>query len=257
MRVLITGASGGIGAALARALAAEGHFLLLQGRDEERLRALQFTLPESQCQIALADLTVEEDRQRLCNTAIAFGIDVLCNNAGINQFGAFTSTDVARIVEVNVTATMQLTQELLPQLLQQPQPRLIIIGSAFGAIGFPGYTAYCASKFALRGFAESLSRECADSPLRVYYLSPRATATTMNSSRVNALNESLGTATDTPEVVAERVLQALAGDVRRRQIGAVEAFQSTLNAIAPSIVDRALRGKLNTIKKHFKEIENV
>ena len=257
MRVLLTGASGGIGAALARAFAEQGHFLLLQGRDATRLAALKDSLGDAACESVLADLTVAEDRSRLCAAAIAHGVDTLCNNAGINQFGAFGESDVARIIDVNVTATLQLTQELLPQLLRQPRPRLIIIGSAFGAIGFPGYTAYCTSKFALRGFAEALSREYADSPLRVHYISPRATATPMNSARVNALNAALGTATDSAESVADRVLKALASDTRRRQIGTTESLQSSLNAIAPSIVDRALRGKLPLIKQHFKEMENA
>lgn len=257
MRILLTGASGGIGAALARAFAAKGHFLLLQGRDETRLKALRDSLPRSACQLVLADLTLQDDRQRLCAAAVAHGVDTLCNNAGINQFGAFVESDIDRIIKVNVTATLLLTQELLPHLLLQTTPRLVIIGSAFGAIGFPGYTAYCTSKFALRGFAESLSREYADSALRVHYISPRATATAMNSPRVNALNAALGTTTDSPEVVAGRVLDALSRDTRRRQIGTTEALQSSLNAIAPSIVDRALRGKLPLIKQHFKEIKNV
>lgn len=257
MRILLTGASGGIGGALARAFAQQGHFLLLQGRDESRLQALRDSLPDAECELIIADLTMPEDLQRVCREASAQGVDTLCNNAGINQFGSFGDSDIARIISINVTATLQLTQSLLPHLLQQRSPRLIVIGSAFGAIGFPGYTAYCTSKFALRGFAESLSREYADSALRVHYISPRATATTMNSARVNALNEALGTVTDSPEVVAGRVLQALDRDLRRRQIGATESLQSSLNAIAPSLVDRALRGKLSLIKEHFKETENA
>ena len=257
MRILLTGASGGIGTALATAFADAGHTLVLQGRDERRLGQLRESLANVDCVTVDADLTVHGDRQRVLDAAKTHGIDTLCNTAGINQFGAFAACDVARLIEVNVTATLLLTQALLPHLLEQASPRVVVIGSAFGAIGFPGYAAYCASKFALRGFAESLSREFADTALRVHYISPRATATSMNDARVTALNEELGTNTDTPDTVAAHVLRTLARDRRRRQIGAPEALQSSLNAIAPSIVDRALRSRLPTIKRYFEEVDHA
>lgn len=255
MRVLLTGASGGIGSALARDFADRGHALLLQGRDAGRLRALQSSIAGVECDFITGDLTDADERQRVAEAAGAFAVDTLCNNAGINHFGAFVGCDAARLIDVNVTATLALTQAVLPQLMSTEAPRVAIIGSAFGSIGFPGYATYCASKFALRGFAESLAREYADTPLRVSYISPRATATTMNDDRVNALNEALGTATDAPEVVAREVLQCLERDRRRQQIGRTESFQGSINAVAPALVDRALRGKLHTIKKFFPENE--
>jgi short-subunit dehydrogenase len=253
MRVLLTGATGGIGSALAHALVGDGHAVLLQGRNEERLRALGETFPESACEYVVGDLTDSAQREHVVAAAAEFGVDTLCNNAGINQFAAFADTDVEHLITTNVTATLLLTQSLLPLLMQREAPRLLLIGSAFGAIGFPGYSAYCASKFALRGFAEALAREYADTALRVHYLAPRATATTMNDARVTALNEDLGTATDTPDSVAAQVMQALRQDRRRLQLGSTEALQARINAIAPGIVDRALRGKLPRIKKYFKE----
>jgi short-subunit dehydrogenase len=257
MRVLLTGASGGIGSALARAFAEHGHALLLQGRDASRLRVLQSSITGVECDFIVGDLSDADERHRMAEAAGAFAVDTLCNNAGINHFGAFAGCDVARLIDVNVTATLALTQAVLPQLMSTEAPRVAIIGSAFGSIGFPGYTTYCASKFALRGFAESLAREYADTPLRVSYISPRATATSMNDDRVNALNEALGTATDAPEVVAREVLQCLERDRRRQQIGRTESLRGSLNAVVPAIVDRALRGKLPTIKKYFPENEHV
>ena len=257
MRVLLTGASGGIGGALARALASDGHALLLQGRDTGRLAAVKATIPTADCDVIRADLTDAGDRQLVCAAASAFGVDTLCNNAGINQFGAFTESAAARIIDTNVTATLQLTQALLPVLLRHPSPRIVVIGSALGAIGFPGYVAYCASKFALRGFTEALAREYADTPLTVHYVSPRATATPMNGDNVDALNDALGTETDTPEAVAAQGLKAIRKDQRRSQIGRAEALQSTLNAVAPSLVDGALRRQLPRIKQFFEETPHV
>ncbi|MEE4280211.1 MAG: SDR family oxidoreductase [Halieaceae bacterium] len=257
MRILLTGASGGIGSALALAFARDGHTLLLQGRRMDRLEQLCASLPGDEHRSVAADLRSDSDRERLAAEAESFGIDTLCNNAGINQFSAFPDTDVAALIETNVTATLELTQRLLPQLLQREEPRVVFIGSAFGAIGFPGYSVYCASKFALRGFAEALAREYVDTALQIHYFAPRATDTAMNDPRVTAMNRALGTTVDTPESVARQVLEALKQARPRLQLGSAEAFQARLNALAPGLVDRALRGKLATIQKYLKETPHV
>ena len=77
------------------------------------------------------------------------------------------------------------------------------VGSIMGYLGYPGHAAYCASKFALRGFSEALRRELADSPVRVLYLAPRATRTAMNGAGICALNAELGVAMDEPAAVAK------------------------------------------------------
>jgi short-subunit dehydrogenase len=253
MRILLTGATGGIGAALARAFAYDGHALLLQGRNEARLDELKAELGETECTTVSADLNDHEGRDRLAQAAEEFLIDTLCNNAGVNQFAAFEQTDIAPLIHTNVTATMQLTQILIPTLLTQPSARILIIGSAFGAIGFPGYSAYCASKFALRGFAEALGREYADTPLKVHYFAPRATATTMNDDRVRRMNAELGTSSDTPWEVATTILAALKKDKPRLQLGFPERMQTRLNALLPGIVDKALGSQLPIIKRYLLE----
>jgi short-subunit dehydrogenase len=257
MRILLTGASGGIGSALAHALAHDGHALLLQGRSLERLDILRAELAGEGHACVAGDLRSRDDRERVVATATEFGVDTLCNNAGINQFSAFPETAIAALIDTNVTATLELTQAMLPGLLTRKAPRVVFIGSAFGAIGFPGYSAYCASKFALRGFAEALAREYADSALHVHYFAPRATETAMNDRRVTAMNRALGTSVDTPESVARQVLAAIKRDRPRLQLGSAEAFQVRLNALAPAIVDRALRGKLATIQKYLKETSHA
>jgi len=102
------------------------------------------------------------------------------------------------MINTNVTATILLTQQVLP-FLNKDCGRILIIGSSFGALGFPGFAAYCASKFALRGFAEALRRELADSKIQVAHLAPRATNTRLNSDAVVELNDVLGNSVDEPE----------------------------------------------------------
>ncbi|MDP5053466.1 MAG: SDR family oxidoreductase [Congregibacter sp.] len=258
MRILLTGATGGIGSALAKAFAANGHAVLLQARNQGRLDALAADIGDSRNLSTIsADITDANGRERICEAAARFAVDTLCNNAGINQFAAFDQTDIEKMINTNVTATMMLTQAMLPILLENQSPRVIVIGSAFGAIGFPGYTAYCASKFALKGFAESLAREYEPDNLSVHYFAPRATATSMNDDRVTQMNKEMGTATDTPDQVAKQVLAALKNNRPRLQLGATERLQTRLNALLPSVVDSALRGKLPIIKKYLSESHHV
>lgn len=251
MNVLITGATGGIGEAIARELKRQDYDLLLQGRDAKKLKALCLELQGGNGRIAscAADLNKPGERFTLTEQARYFGVDTLINNAGINDFGYFTETDVAAIMQTNVISTMALTQELLPILLSQQQATVLNVGSTFGAIGFPGYVAYCASKHAIKGFSEALRREYADTPLDVLYVAPRATNTRMNSTIVNQLNRDLHVHSDTPEAVARVVSKSLSAARARYALGFTERLQSKLNGLLPGVVDRALKAQLPVIKQ--------
>ncbi len=133
----------------------------------------------------------------------------MINNAGISQFALSAQQDYQQQLQINLLAPMQLCQLLLPQLQQQPEAVIVNVGSAFGSIGYPGFSGYCASKFGLRGFTEALKRELAASPVRVLYFAPRATDTSINSAAVVAMNQQLGTRMDSPEFVAAQLLAQL------------------------------------------------
>ena len=246
-RVLLTGATGGIGSALAARLKAEGCQLLAQGRST-RIEATAFVQ---------ADLSREEDLERLATAACEFNANVLINNCGINQFSEFERADIARLVDVNVKAPMLLTQRLLPHLKSQPEAVILNVGSTFGQIGFPGYVAYCATKHAIKGFSEALRRELIDSTVHVQYVSPRATRTGMNSAVVNELNTALGTASDDPDYLAARIVEMLKNGRSRLQMGRAENLQVKINSIFPTIVDSALTGQLPTIRDHFLREETI
>jgi short-subunit dehydrogenase len=119
-----------------------------------------------------------------------------------------------------------------------------------GYLGYPGHAAYCASKFALRGFSEALRRELADGPVRVLYLAPRATRTAMNGAEVCALNAELGVAMDEPATVARELVAALRGSSPERLLGLPERLFARLNQLVPALVDRALRRQLPIIRRH-------
>ncbi|WP_448551217.1 SDR family oxidoreductase [Thalassotalea montiporae] len=257
--VLLTGATGGIGQATAKLLCKAGANLVLLGRSQEKLEQLQRELQanclssEQRVFAIQVDITDENDRQTLLTAlqALPFKVNTLINNAGISQFALLEQTSPAQLENMLVTnslAPMQLTQCLLPMLLTQDSAQIINVGSTFGSIGYPGYTAYCTSKYALRGFSESLGRELADTQVAVKYFSPRATATTINSDAVNQLNKVLKTATDSPELVAQELVTLLASRKRERYIGWPERFFVKLNQLFPNLVGQSIAKQLPVIK---------
>lgn len=248
MRVLLTGATGGIGAALAVELTDAGAFVLLHGRNRERLDEIA-RLCGGRAQTVQGDLNCAEDRERVRLAAEAQRCNVLLNNAGVNEFGIFEQTDIERVIATNVTSPMLLTQSLLPYLTGLPAAMIVNLGSTFGAIGYPGYVVYCASKHAIRGFSESLKRELSDSRVEVIYVSPRATLTSMNAGAANDANVALGVTQDSAERVAEVIIAAMQRSQSRVQLGAVERAQVKMNALFPGVVDRAIGKQLKTIKR--------
>lgn len=144
---------------------------------------------------------------------------------------------------------MQLTHRLLPLLRQQGRALVVNLGSTFGSIGYPGFTAYCASKFALRGFSEALRRELADTLVKVLYFAPRATQTGMNGAQVVAMNDELNVAMDDPHSVALQLLAAIRREEEERYLGWPEKLFVRLNSLLPRLVDQALRKQLPIIQR--------
>jgi len=247
-RAILTGASGGIGREIAKALAPHCEELLLVGRNAQRL-AETAAAAGPVARTLVADLATPAGR----DAASLPGINLLVNNAGAGDFAWLegqSDATLERIVETNVLAPMQLTRRLLPELKRRPEAWIVNVGSIMGYLGYPGYAAYCASKFALRGFSEALRRELADGPVRVLYLAPRATRTEMNGAGACALNTELGVAMDEPAVVARELLALLARPARERLIGMPERLFARLNQLVPRLIDRALWRKLPISRRH-------
>ncbi|WP_286235205.1 SDR family oxidoreductase [Thalassotalea sediminis] len=255
---LLTGATGGIGVEIAKALDKQGINLILQGRNIEKLEQLKANLVGKKHQLLVADLLEENDLSTLCTElAKRHDIDWLINNAGCTQFGLcaqISNESMKQVINMNLLVPMQLSKVLLPQITRN-QGKIINIGSVFGHIGFPGFSSYCASKFGLRGFSETLARELANDQVQVGYFAPRTTSTKINNDVVNAMNVALGNHVDTPEFVAQELIAFLNTGKTRQVLGWPEKLFARINGILPEVVDSALKKKLKIVNRFA--IENT
>lgn len=262
-RVVLTGASGGIGSELARALGRAGTQLILLGRNAERLDRLAAELRRGGVSATCASvdlrrpdaaLTVAQEARRTMG-----GTDILINNAGTGRFQLFEADSPAEmeaLVALNLFAPMRLAHALLPEMLARGDGQIVNIGSTFGRLAFPGHAAYSAAKHGLRGWSEALRRELAGAGVRVSYLSPRATRTPLNDARTDALNTALKTRVDEPQAVAAQILRAISRGCAELQLGWPEKLLVHLNALLPRLVDRGLAAKLATIQRHARAPAN-
>jgi short-subunit dehydrogenase len=252
--VLLTGASGGIGQCLALRLAEAGATVYAVGRRADALHALAARARPGAIRPVVADLATADgiDAVRRAVAAAPIPVSLLILGAADSRFGLFEHSSVVDVqaqVATNLVAPMLLVRALLPCLTRLPEAGVVGIGSTFGSLGYPGFAAYSASKFGLRGFLEALAREHADTPLRVQYLSPRATRTALNSVAVDAMNAELGVAVDDADQVAAALLKAIEAGTRRRQLGWPERLFARLNGLLPELVDRALAKQLPTVRR--------
>lgn len=210
---LITGAGSGIGRELAIAAARRGLMLALCGRREAALRETASLLPGTANHLILAaDVTLPASRAGIVArlTRDWAHLDFLVNNAGLVQAGAIEATcddELSALFAVNVLAPMALSRDLLPLLKAASPARIVNVGSMFGDIAYPMFTAYSASKFALRGFSNGLRRELRPYGVGVTYASPKATDTPA-AARIGNLVKSLQPNLEQPRRVAEEIWSA-------------------------------------------------
>ncbi len=219
MLALITGASRGIGAAIAYELAKNNYDLILVGRNEKRLRKVCDGIQNREEVIAIpikCDITDKDQRKKLLLEVSRYGkLNVLINNAGIAAYKKLSETqerEIEKIINTNLTAHMLLTKMLLQHLTKNAI--IINISSAAGLEGHAKLTAYCASKFGLIGFTEALGEEL-EGKHKVFAVCPGDTQTKMWEKIFPGIP-----ATFTPEDVAFEVIKTIknAKKLRKRVI---------------------------------------
>lgn len=236
----ITGASSGIGAALAREFASRGARIVLSGRDEGRLQAAANELPT---ETLILPFEATDERAMLAATDQAVdwhGVDIFVANAGISQRSPAVDTEMAvyrRIIDVDLTAQIAASQALLPHMTQRGSGAMVFISSIAGKVGVPMRTAYCAAKHGLIGYADALRAELSQSGVAVHVVCPGSVATDVSRNALTgtgtargksdrAIDEGIppaeaakaiadGIAAGTREIVVARGVELAMGDMRR------------------------------------------
>jgi len=232
-QVVLTGGQGGIGRCLAQKLSDQGAHLTIIDQQEK---------PGT----IVADLANKESVDQLCTDLANREIDILINLAGLMYFGhtpRHPPEHLAAMIQVNLETPIRLTQTVLPGMLKRKSGRIVNIGSVFGALAFPHFSVYSATKAGLRGFSEALRREYTGKGITVTYIAPRAVKTSMNQGAIAKLHARTQTTSDPPEQVAHTIAEAICDDRKNLTIGFPESLFVRINALAPSIIDNALIGK--------------
>jgi short-subunit dehydrogenase len=220
--VIVTGASSGIGACLARGFSREGAFVTLAARREARLREVARSCPR-EVLVVPTDLLQEKDRRALVQEALGrWGrVDILVNNAGMGMYGLFLQTNEAawrQIFEINLFSMVFLTQTVLPVMLAQGEGLVLNLASIGGLIAHAEkVTPYVASKHAVVGFSRGLARDLAGTGIRVLAACPHLTATEFfrfspGAEEMAPMVEKFKSFMDSPEDVAQGILNQLDSD---------------------------------------------
>ena len=251
--VWITGASSGIGEALATAFAREGAVLVLSSRRADELERVRSGLARASAHFCLPlDLAQSATFPALTARVLEkFGrVDILVNNGGVSQraLAADILLNVERtMMEVNYFGTVALTKAVLPSLLARGAGHVVVISSVMGYIGTPGRSTYSASKHALHGYFDSLRAELWRTGVKVTLVCPGYVQTQVSDNALGARGEKHGK-TDathvrgiTAERCAEATLRAIARGKEEVAVGGFETWAITLKRFLPGVFSRVVR----------------
>jgi short-subunit dehydrogenase len=255
-RILLTGASSGIGRCLAEQAARAGARLVLTARSADKLHDLAASLTSlgAEAVAVPGDITNDEDRRNILTTAAERfdGLDVLINNAGVGSWCHFaeSSEDILRrIMEVNFFAPAELIRLAIPVLRQERNPAIVNVASMCGRRGMPAWSEYSASKFALCGLTEALRGEMVRFGIDVLLVLPGVTRSELwqhllrNTGRYQ-LDVGKGMP---PETVAAGILHALRKNRTETVLGRDALWMLRVNRFLPRLVDALLARKIRRL----------
>lgn len=251
-RVWITGASSGIGEALAVAFSAAGARVILSARSADKLAALAATMPQAHVlPLDLGDIPALPQKAREA-LAVWGGLDIMVHNGGMGQRSTAFDTPLAnteRIMNVNFLSTVVLTREVLPAMRANKSGQFLIISSLMGKFGAPGRSIYAASKHALQGYYESLRAEEWYNGIRVTIAIPGYIRTNISRHALlpdggehGRLDPGQEKGMPAPEC-ARILLRALERQKEEVLLGGWERFGVLLKRWAPWVLSRILRGR--------------
>jgi short-subunit dehydrogenase len=253
-RCLITGASSGLGRAIALELAGAGAILVLTGRNEERLERTRLQAIEERganpgsLVTVVADLTVPEERDALFTRTdqhLGGALDLVVNAAGVGAYGRFESHDpevLRQVFEVNVFALAEVCRQALPRLRLGNRPSVVNFGSIVARRALPGRSEYSASKHAVAALSDALRAEWAIDGIGVLLVNPGFTATPFESNVLvdTAYVPTAQRRTATPERVARATIDAVVRDRSEINLGLPGRFLLLVNRLMPTFVSWGL-----------------
>jgi short-subunit dehydrogenase len=256
LRVLVTGASQGIGKAIAEQAARKGMRVLASARSVDLLNQLAAAVKAAgqTLEVVQADVATDAGRAAMFEAARSKfgGLDVLINNAGIGATGHFadSSPDVLRsIMETNFFGTVETTRVFLPLLMEGTTPAVVNVSSILGRRAIPGRSLYCASKFAVEGWTQAIRAEFARFDIDVITVNPGLTQTNFSQ---NMLEKNARQSLDhrrgmTSEQVAAVTLAALERGKRAVNLTFLGKALLFANRFAPGLVDRITKKKVRQL----------
>lgn len=254
-RILITGASSGIGKALAERLAQEGARLALAARSEDKLRELAQSL-KTETLVVRADVSLDTDRRRLIEEAAAHfgGLDILINNAGIASWAYFANSTeeiLRQIMEVNFFAPAELMRLAIPILTRGQQPAIVNIASMCGRKAMPAWSEYSASKYALCGLTEALRAEFARFDVDVLLIVPGLTKSEFSQHflRKEGRAKIEFDKGMPPEKVAAAIVTALKKNKGELVLGSDARWMLRFNKFFPRLTDWLLARKIKKLNQ--------
>lgn len=262
-RILITGASQGIGKALAFKAAAAGAHVLAAARSRELLDDMViFARGQGHpIESVVADVTSAEDRQAMVDAAQdkLGGLDVLVNNAGIGATGHFVDAGedrLRKIMEVNFFGLTETTRAFLPLLRNGNHPAILNISSIAGKRGIPARSEYSASKFAVQGFTEALRAELSRFDIDVLLVSPGLTQTNFSKNMLEqkALLQMDHLRGMSPEQVADATLLALAKGKTETILTLKGKLLVLVSRFLPRLADRIAARKVRSLFQHERTV---
>jgi short-subunit dehydrogenase len=255
-RILITGASQGIGRSLAEAAAGKGGRVLAAARSAELLRELAGKVRSrgDVLEVVQADITNADDRRSMLEAAVHHfgGLDILVNNAGIGATGHFAEVSPERlrkIMEVNFFGVAETTRIFLPLLRLGNYPAVVNVSSIAGKRGIPARSEYSASKFAVQGFSEALRAELAKDGIDVLVICPGLTQTNFSH---NMLEQKAKMPLDhlrgmTAEQVALATLRAIESGRHETCLTFQGKLITTISRFFPRLADRIAARKVRAL----------
>lgn len=241
-RVLITGASRGIGESLARALAARGCVLGLVARGEAGLRELVASLPGEGHRALPGDVA---DRESIAAAVAAFGdVDVAIANAGVADYGPWLELEEdleRRMIDINVRGTLHTVRAALPGMVARGRGHVVVISSGAALRTFPGAAIYGATKAAQRGYAEALWHELDGTGVGVTIVYPGEIATHLHDHQPERLPTwRRGGHEADPDKLAQAIVKGIEKNKRGVYFPPAVRLLQTMHGIAPRLADRAL-----------------